>query len=223
MKKIRIAIDGPAGAGKSTISRMVAEKLGYIYVDTGAMYRSTALFLKENDINPTDEIKVIEILSDLELDFVTQNGINKVYIQGSERTRDIRSEEISMAASKVSAYDYVRKALFQMQRNFALKGGVVMEGRDIGTVIMPEAELKIFLTASPEIRAKRRLNDLNLLGETKSFDEMVKEIKERDTNDMNRKTAPLKKANDAVELDSSDITIEETVDQIVKYALTRIG
>ncbi len=223
MKKIRIAIDGPAGAGKSTISRMVAEKLGYIYVDTGAMYRSTALFLKENDINPTDEIKVIEILSDLELGFVTQNGINKVYIQGSERTRDIRSEEISMAASKVSAYDYVRKALFQMQRNFALKGGVVMEGRDIGTVIMPEAELKIFLTASPEIRAKRRLKDINLLGETKSFDEMVKEIKERDTNDMNRKTAPLKKANDAVELDSSDITIEETVDKIVKYALTKIG
>ena len=221
MKKIKIAIDGPAGAGKSSVSRLVAEKLGYTYVDTGAIYRSLAFFMKENSVKIGDENEIKRLLRNFAVDFEVKNGLNHVFLNGKDVTSDIRTEEISMNASAVSALPFVREALFQMQRKYADNGGVVMEGRDIATVIMPDAELKIFLTASPENRAKRRKLELEAKGLKVDFEELVKEIRERDIKDSTRAVSPLKQAEDAVLFDNSGINLEQTVDLIVKYAKER--
>ncbi len=219
MKKIRVAIDGPAGAGKSSVSRLTAERLGYSYIDTGAIYRALAFFMGETAVDEHGKIR--ELLGNFDVSFKIENGINHVFLNGNDITSGIRTEKISMKASSVSAIPFVREALFNMQRKYAEAGGVVMEGRDIGTVIMPDAELKIFLTASPEKRAKRRMLELEAKGHKVDFDELVKEIKERDLKDSTRAVSPLKQAEDAVLLDNSDINLEQTVEVIVKYAKER--
>jgi cytidylate kinase len=219
MKKIRIAIDGPAGAGKSSVSRLTAERLGYSYIDTGAIYRSLAFSMGGTDVE--NHSKIRELLKDFEVSFKIIEGVNHVFLNGNDVTSEIRTEAISMKASSVSAIPFVREALFNMQRKYAENGGVVMEGRDIGTVIMPDAELKIFLTASPEKRAKRRMLELEAKGQKVNFDELVREIRERDINDSTRAVSPLKQADDAVLLDNSGINLEQTVDIIVKYAKER--
>ncbi len=218
MKQLRIAIDGPAGAGKSTVSKLVAEKLGYSFVDTGAMYRSVAYAITKNNISTDDENGIKSILPTLELSFKMDSGLNRIFLNNIEITKEIREEAVSMIASRVSALPFVRDALFALQRSFAEKGGVVMEGRDIGTVIMPDAEVKIFLTASPENRAKRRLKDLEARGETKLLQVLADEIRQRDEADANRAVAPLKPAFDAILLDNSDINLEETAEVIVALA-----
>lgn len=219
MKKIRVAIDGPAGAGKSSVSRLTAERLGYSYIDTGAIYRALAFFMGDTAVEEHDKIR--ELLKNFEVSFRISDGVNHVFLNGNDITAEIRTENISRKASSISAIPFVREALFEMQRKYAETGGVVMEGRDIGTVIMPDAELKIFLTASPEKRAKRRMLELEAKGQKVDFDELVKEIKERDFRDSNRAVSPLKQADDAVLVDNSGINLEQTVDVIVKYAEER--
>ena len=219
MKKIRVAIDGPAGAGKSSVSRLTAERLGFSYIDTGAIYRALAFFMGDSPAEDHDKIR--ELLKNFEVSFKIENGVNRVFLNGNDITAEIRTGNISKKASSVSALPFVREALFNMQRKYAEIGGVVMEGRDIGTVIMPDAELKIFLTASPEKRAKRRMLELEAKGEKVDFDELVREIKDRDLKDSTRAVSPLKQAEDAVLVDNSDINLEQTVDIIVKYARER--
>ncbi len=219
---LRIAIDGPAGAGKSTVSRLVAERLSLSYVDTGAMYRCVALLFLESGIDFGDHAAVKNLLNSMDLSFSIEKGINRLYLSGRDVTEDIRKESVSMTASKVSAIPEVRNELFNLQRDFASRGGVVMEGRDIGTVIMPDADLKIFLTASAEQRAKRRLKDLEARGEKKSLDELAAEILQRDEQDRNREVAPLVQAGDAVVVDNSQINLQETADLIADLALKRV-
>ena len=224
MKKIRIAIDGPAGAGKSSVSKLVAQKLGYSYVDTGAIYRSLALKMIRKGISLKDELLIGDELKSFEISFKMENGINHVFLNGEDITPDIRTEDVSMLASSVSAIPFVRKGLFDIQRAYAEKGGVVMEGRDIGTVIMPEAELKVFLTANPVKRAQRRLLDLKAKGITDiSLESLAEEIKKRDEQDSNREIAPLKPASDSVVVDNSDIDLEQTAEKIAALALERMG
>ena len=217
MKKIRIAIDGPAGAGKSSVSKMVAEKLGLTYVDTGAMYRAVAFAVTQKKEDFSQDL-VKEVLKEMNLSFKIENGLNKVFLNNEDISQKIRTPKTSMMASKVAVLPFVRESLFEIQQNFAKKGGVVMEGRDIGTVIMPDAELKIFLVASPENRAKRRLLELEKKGESKDLQELIKEIEKRDLQDKNRKIAPLKQADDAVLIDNSEINLEQTADKIVELA-----
>ncbi|HRZ80288.1 MAG TPA: (d)CMP kinase [bacterium] len=220
MKRIRIAIDGPAGAGKSSVSRLVADKLGYEYIDTGAIYRCLALLMNDT-VKLEDAQGIKALLKDFDVSFRIVEGVNRVYVNGHDVTGYIRTEKVSMLASSVSALPFVRDALLEMQKKYAAKGGVVMEGRDIGTVIMPEAELKIFLTASPEKRAGRRMLDLKAKGAEMSFEKLVEEIKKRDEQDAGRKVAPLKKADDAILVDNTNIDLVKTADLIVKYANER--
>jgi cytidylate kinase len=217
MKKIRIAIDGPAGAGKSSVSMLVAESLGYSYVDTGAIYRSVA-YAMGNDVKIEDEDKIRAILDNFNVSFKMIDGLNHVYLNGKDITSFIRTEKVSMMASTVSALPFVRAALLELQKQFGRQGGVVMEGRDIGTVIMPDAELKIFLTASPRNRANRRLGDLEKKGVKISLEELIEEIKKRDKQDSERKIAPLKQADDAVLLDNTEMDLAQTAEFIVKKA-----
>ncbi|MFO7735560.1 MAG: (d)CMP kinase [bacterium] len=220
--KIRIAIDGPAGAGKSSTSRMVANALNLRYIDTGALYRALAWHVKNNGFSEKQEAAVKNLLDDFSVEFKTEHGINRIFLKDMEITSEIRTKSVSMAASTVSSYPFVRKALFSIQRDFADEGDVVMEGRDIATVIMPDAEYKFFLTASVESRAERRWKELSEKEKKETtLEEMIKDIVKRDKQDSERKTAPLKKAEDALEIDNSDMTLEETVDKIV--SLVRKG
>ncbi len=218
---IRIAIDGPAGAGKSSVSKIVAEKLGISYIDTGALYRTLAWEMLVNDIGLDNERGIKKILADFNVTFKMESGINRIFLNTREVTQHIRTEQVGMLASTVSAVPFVREALFGLQRRFAEKGGVVMEGRDIGTVIMPEAEIKIFLTAKPESRASRRMKDLTAMGVEKSMTELTEEIARRDEQDMTREVAPLKPAEDAVKLDNSGMNLQETADYIIDLAKKR--
>ncbi len=221
-KKIRIAIDGPAGAGKSSISQLVAEELKYRYIDTGALYRSVALLVLQSGGSPDKEETVRPVLSDFHIDFAVRDGVNRITVNGTDITDAIRTPDVSMAASTVSAIPFVREALFDIQRHFATQAGIVMEGRDIGTVIMPEAELKIFLVADEKIRAKRRIQQLKTAGKpTPSFEEMVAEVLRRDYQDTHREIAPLVKADDAVLLDNSHINLRQTADKIITLARAR--
>ena len=222
MKKIRIAIDGPAGAGKSSVSMLVAGSLGYSYVDTGAIYRGVA-YAMGNRVKIENVDKIKDILKNFSVSFKMINGVNHIYLDNKDITAYIRSEKISMLASSVSALSFVRSALMELQKQFARKGGVVMEGRDIGTVIMPDAELKIFLSASLKNRAQRRLSDLEKKGVKLSLEKLVKEIEKRDKDDSQRKTAPLKQADDAVFIDNTDMDLTQTAEFIVKKAKEIIG
>ena len=212
---MNIAIDGPAGAGKSTIARLAAKKLGYIYVDTGAMYRAIALYLIWREVDIYDEEALSKALERANINIVYENGVQHVFLNLQDVSAEIRSEKVSIMASKTSALSPVRAKLLDLQRDIAAKNDVIMDGRDIGTNILPNAEVKIYLDASPDVRAKRRFDEMKNKGEKPDFESIKKNIIERDQQDMNRKLAPLKKADDAVLIDSSYMSIDEVVEEIV--------
>ena len=218
MTKLRIAIDGPAGAGKSSVSKLLAERLNLSYIDTGALYRCVAFEMIMNDIGLDDERGIRRILADLKITFKMENGRNLVFLGGRDVTAQIRTEQVGMLASTASALPFVREALFAMQRRYAEKGAVVMEGRDIGTVIMPEAQIKIFLTAKPESRADRRMLDIKTAGGQKDYNELLDEIRRRDDQDTQREACPLRPAEDAILLDNSQMDLEQTAAFIVDIA-----
>ena len=210
-----VAIDGPAGAGKSTIAKLVAKEKGYIYVDTGAMYRGLAIPFLDKGIQKGETEKVIEACKDAEVTIAYEDGVQHVYLNGKDITARLRNEEVGNMASVTSAIPEVRKKLLELQQNLAKTQDVIMDGRDIGTCVLPDADVKIFLTASVETRAKRRYQELLEKGEPCNLEEIAHDIEERDNRDMNREIAPLKQADDAVLVDSSDMTIEEVVQTIV--------
>lgn len=212
---INIAIDGPAGAGKSSVARMAAQKLGFIYADTGALYRSIGVAVMSKGYSTKKADEVISVLPEIKLNLGFENGEQKVYLNGKDVSAEIRLPEASMAASDVSAVPEVRSFLLDMQRNIAKENNCIMDGRDIGTVILPNAEVKIFLTARPEVRAERRYKELVQKGTPEDFDKLLEEIKQRDYNDSHRAVAPLKPADDALTVDTSDMTFDEVVDKIV--------
>ena len=211
-----VALDGPAGAGKSTIAKGVSKKLGAIYVDTGAMYRATALYMLRNNVNTDDEKAVSEKLEGLDITIKFEDGAQVVILNGENVNGFIRTEEVGKAASKVSKYGLVRTKLVELQRKLAEKESVVMDGRDIGTVVLPNANPKIYLTASSKVRAKRRYEELIAKGESADLDTIEKDIIDRDYQDMHREISPLKKADDAIEVDTSDMTIEQVEAEILR-------
>ncbi len=211
-----IAIDGPAGAGKSSIAKALSKKLGYIYIDTGAMYRAVALFFVENNVSDSADSRIESLLDKLEISIKYEDGAQKVILNGEDVTDKLRLEEIGKLASKFSAIGSVREKLVALQRKLAQKENVVMDGRDIGTVVLPNADLKIYLSASSKVRAKRRYLELLEKGHTDlDINEIEDEIIKRDEADMNREISPLKQADDAYYLDSSDMTLEEVVSKIL--------
>jgi cytidylate kinase len=221
VKKIIIAIDGPAGAGKSTIARKVAARLGYAYIDTGAMYRAvTLVFLRSG--KPFTEAFLTDLAKQIRISFAYQDGVNRVYVGNEEVTEAIRSLEVSRNVSAVSAVGGVREAMVAQQRSIGEKGGVVMDGRDIGTVVFPHAQLKIFLTASVEERAHRRYLEMKEKGEAVDLDDLKKRIAERDHLDETREIAPLRCASDAVYLDSTSLSIDEVTKQIVDRVMAGV-
>lgn len=209
-----IAIDGPAGAGKSTIAKIVAKELGFIYVDTGAMYRTLALACLREGIDQSDEEKVVKKCNEVEVSLGYENGTQKVFLNGEDVSEDIRKEEVGNMTSAIAVYPEVREILVALQKDFASKNNVVMDGRDIGTVVLPNADLKVYLTASVETRAKRRYDELVEKGIDCDLKEIEKDIADRDYRDMNREVSPLKQADDAKLVDSSDMSIEEVVETI---------
>ncbi len=213
---MNIAIDGPAGAGKSTIARLAAKELGFVYVDTGAMYRAIALYLLDNKVDIYNEDELKRALGNININIVYENNVQHVFLDLVDVSEEIRSEKVGNMASTSSALAPVREKLLDLQRGIAAKNDVIMDGRDIGTNILPNAELKIYLTASVDVRAKRRFDELKLKGENPDLEEIKKGIETRDYQDMNRDIAPLKQAEDAVLIDSSDMTIAEVVDKIIE-------
>ncbi len=212
-----VAIDGPAGAGKSTIAKLVAKEKGYIYVDTGAMYRGLAIHFLKKGIDPENKEAVAKACQDAEVTIGYENGIQQIYLNGENVTEMLRTEEVGNMASKTSAIPEVREKLLDLQRSLAREKDVIMDGRDIGTNILPDADVKIYLTASVETRAERRYKELKEKGEKCDLAEISRDIRERDERDMTREIAPLKKAEDAVLVDSSDMTIKEVVDEICRH------
>lgn len=211
-KTYAIAIDGPAGAGKSTIAKRLAKELGYHYVDTGALYRTVAYFLDLLGVSPKDADGVERYIDELTVKIeYDEEGKQHVIMNGMDVTGEIRTQDISQKASLVSAHPLVREALLDMQRDVAKEHNVIMDGRDIGTVVLPKADVKIFLTASPEVRAKRRTDELLAKGQKAEFETVLKEIQQRDYQDTHREIAPLKMARDSIKLDTSDLDIEGVV------------
>ena len=210
-----VAIDGPAGAGKSTIAKLVAKEKGYIYVDTGAMYRGLAIHFLDKGIQPQETEKVIVACKDAEVTIAYEDAVQHVYLNGKDISSRLRNEEVGNMASVTSAIPEVRKKLLELQQNLAKTQNVIMDGRDIGTCVLPHADVKVYLTASVETRAKRRYQELQEKGEDCNLEEIAHDIEERDRRDMTREIAPLKQAEDAVLVDSSDMTIAEVVKTIV--------
>ena len=211
-KPISIAIDGPAGAGKSTIARRLAKELGFYYVDTGAIYRTVAYFFDLWGISPKDIDGITRYIDELTIKIeYDAEGVQHMIMNGMDVTDDIRTQEISQKASLVSAHAIVRDLLLDMQREMAEQHNVIMDGRDIGTVVLPKATVKIFLTASPEVRAKRRTNELLAKGQKADYNKILKEIQQRDYQDTHREVAPLKMARDSVKLDTSDLDIDGVI------------
>ncbi|HOO06210.1 MAG: (d)CMP kinase [Ruminococcus sp.] len=219
-KTINIAIDGPAGAGKSTIAKMVSKKLGYIYVDTGALYRTIALYITENGIEDEDVEKSLPA-ADVSLKFI--GGEQRVFLGDRDVSELIRTPLISMAASRTSALPPVRAYLFETQQKIAQENNVIMDGRDIGTVVLPNADVKIFLTASAEERANRRFKELSEKPDCPSYEEILEDIIQRDYQDMHRETAPLKQAEDAVLVDTTHLNLEESAAEIVRIITEKTG
>lgn len=211
---INIALDGPSGAGKSTIAKMLAKKMEYVYVDTGALYRAIALFMLRNDVDISDDDKVVDMLPQVEVNLSYVDGAQQVLLCGENVSDKIRTPEVSMGASRVSAIPQVRQFLFDLQRNIAKTNNIIMDGRDIGTVVLPNADVKIFLTATAEERANRRFKELQEKGDTSTYEEVLADINQRDYNDTHRDVAPLKKADDAVEIDSTNLDLEQAVQAI---------
>ncbi len=208
-----VTIDGPAGAGKTSVSRILSQRLGWIYVDTGALYRAVAFEVKKQEINWHNEQELSALLNELKLDYIIKNGIPVLLSSGEDITGKIRTNEISMLASSVSAKPIVRAALLNIQRSFALKNNAVFEGRDMGTIVFPEADFKFFLFADLKVRAMRRYKEMQ--NETHDFNSIKKEIAKRDENDSNRECAPLKPASDAILIDSTDMTLDEVVEKML--------
>lgn len=223
MKKINIAIDGPAGAGKSTIAKNLAKERNMVYVDTGAMYRTIGLYCTRKEIAGDDEATIVSELDNINVSLAYENGEQVIYLNGENVNAFIRTPEAGVMASAVSRFGKVRERMVELQQNLARTTSVVMDGRDIGTVVLPDAEVKIYLTASSEVRAKRRYDELVAKGMECDLATLQKEIEERDYRDMNREVSPLKKAEDAVELDTSDMTIAEVVEAMQKIVAEKIG
>lgn len=221
MKKIIIAIDGPAGSGKSTTAKIVAEKLGYIYIDTGAMYRAVTLACIERNTEIIDE-EVNKVVDSIKIELKQSDLGQRTILDGKDVSYDIRRPDVTKLVSPVSAMFYVREKMVEQQREMGLSGGVVMDGRDIGTVVFPQAELKIFLIASIEARASRRLKELQLKGFQSDVNEIARQIEARDEYDSSRENSPLRKADDAIEIDTSELTIEEQSTQIIDLAINLI-
>ena len=213
---IAIAVDGPAGAGKSSIARRVAASLGYVYVDTGALYRAVGLYMLKNGIDPADADAVCPALERVRVSLSFVGGEQRVILCGEDVTGELRTERVSMAASGVSAMPAVRRFLFSLQRGIAEEQNVVMDGRDIGTVVLPHAQVKIFLTAAPEERARRRYGELLRKGQKADYDEVLRDLKARDYSDTHREVAPLVPAGDAVVVDTTGNTLEQSVRQLTK-------
>ena len=212
---MNVAIDGPAGAGKSTIAKEASKRLGFLYVDTGALYRAIGLFVLKSEIALDDVEGIIGVLPKISLSLAYKDGRQIVLLNQKDVSEEIRLPEISMAASAVSPIAEVRRFLLELQRDIAKKNFVVMDGRDIGTVILPDSEVKIFLTASDETRAKRRYDELVQKGMDVSFETVLEDIRKRDMQDYTRKEAPLKRANDAYILDTSELTLEESIQAVI--------
>ena len=220
---IAVAIDGPVGAGKSSIAKECAKRLGFIYVDTGALYRCIGLFCDRNGVNIDDASRVEAALSHITLDVKIKNGTQHVYLNSYDVSEEIRLPEISMAASKVSAIPAVREYLLQFQRDMAASQNVIMDGRDIGTVVLPNAEVKIYLTADAEVRAKRRYDELIAKGNNVTFDSVLADLNQRDRNDMTREIAPLKKADDAVLADTTKLDFDSSCDLLIGIIKEKAG
>lgn len=219
-----IALDGPAGAGKSTAARRLAARLGYVLVDTGALYRAVALAARERGIGWDDGLALGELASGLDIAFEPgEDGRPRVRVDGRDRSADIRTPEISRGASDVSKHPEVRQALLGQQRALGRAGGVVLEGRDIGTVVFPDAEVKVFLTASPEVRAERRVLELRGKGDEADYDRTLQEIRARDAQDSGREVAPLRQADDAVLLDSSALDADQVLERLVDIVRRQTG
>lgn len=221
MKHFNIAIDGPAGAGKSTIAKRIAKQLGFIYVDTGAMYRAMALYFLRNNVSPEDHTSIEDACSKVDVTIQYKDGEQLVLLNGENVNGFIRNEEVGNMASATSVNKAVRLKLVELQQNLAAKENVVMDGRDIGTYVLPNAELKIYLTASTQVRAKRRWAELKEKGISSDITSIELDIKERDHRDMTREFAPLRQAEDAIFLDSSEMTIDEVVEKIISLYQNR--
>ena len=223
-KKYSIAIDGPAGAGKSTIAKRLASELGYHYVDTGAIYRTVAYFMDLWGVSPKDVDGVERYIDELTIGIeYDEEGKQHMIMNGMDVTDDIRTQDISQKASLVSAHAVVREVLLDMQRDMAKEHNVVMDGRDIGTVVLPKATVKIFLTADPAVRAKRRYDELIAKGQKAKYDTILKEIQQRDYQDTHREIAPLKMARDSIKVDTSEMNIEEVIAKIRSIVAEKIG
>ena len=213
---MKVAIDGPAGAGKSSIAKAVSKKLGFVYIDTGAMYRAVAVYAIENGIEIKEENFTKEVLDAIKIDIAYEDETQKIYLLGKDVSERIREADVSIGASNVAVIPAVRLKLVELQRTLAEKTSVIMDGRDIGTYVLPDAEVKIFLTASSDVRAKRRLLEMKEKGMEADFETVKRDIEYRDKNDSEREFAPLKQAEDAVLVDTSDMTIEEVIDRITE-------
>ncbi|MDD6278795.1 MAG: (d)CMP kinase [Oscillospiraceae bacterium] len=220
MKTVNIAIDGPAGAGKSSIAKKVSAELGYIYVDTGALYRAVALYLTENE---TADADIPEALKNADISLRFVDGEQRVYLGNRDVSGLIRTPAISMAASRTSAIPAVREYLFETQKKIARENNVIMDGRDIGTVVLPDADVKIFLTASAEERANRRFRELSEKPDCPAYQEILDDIIKRDYNDMHRETAPLKQADDAVLFDTTSMNLEESSEKLTELIRSKLN
>ena len=218
-----VAIDGPAGAGKSTIAKKLANKLGFIYVDTGALYRAIGLYVLSQDADSKNENEVIQLIKNIKVELKYIDDSQRVILNEKDVTGDIRTAGVSMAASNVSAMKKVREFLLDMQRNLAKENNVVMDGRDIGTVVLPFADVKIFLTASPEERAKRRYDEMLEKGMKADFKDVLEDLKIRDYNDSNRKIAPLKPSRDSIIVDTTGNTLEQSIEVLTNVVVERLN
>ncbi len=224
MKHFAIAIDGPAGAGKSTLAKKLAERFGILYVDTGAIYRTIGLYVKRKNVAPRDEQAVLALLPEIEVGMAfSDDGLQHMLLNGEDVTTEIRLPEMSLYASDVSAHAGVRAFLMEMQRKLARENCVIMDGRDIGTVVLPDAELKIFLTAAVEERARRRAKELENRGTPEPFEKVLEEMKQRDYNDSHRAAAPLKQAEDAVLLDTTELDFEGSEAALLRLVEEKLG
>ena len=214
----QIAIDGPAGAGKSTVAKAVAKELGYIYIDTGAMYRAFALYLINNNVDVNDEFAISKVIDKIDISLTYKDGVQHIFLNGEDVSDKIRTPLIGNGASSCSVHKNVREKLVLIQQELAKTVSVVMDGRDIASVILPKANLKIYLTASVEVRAKRRIIDYNNSGIKKTIEDVIKEIEERDYRDTHRDNSPLIQVEDAILIDTSDMTIDEVIDKVIFLA-----
>ncbi len=224
MNYISVALDGPSGAGKSTLAKSVSAKLGYLYVDTGAIYRTIGYYAFTHGVDPKNEEAVVATLPDIQVQMVYgEDGLQHMLLNGQDVTKEIRLPEISMYASAVSAHPEVRSFLLEMQRQFARTNHVVMDGRDIGTVVLPDATVKVFLTAAAEERARRRMLELEARGTPQPFEDVLKDIQERDYNDSHRPVAPLKQAEDAVLLDTTHLDFQQAEEALLNIIKEKTG